>query len=119
MTNTIDGFTFDIPPSEDQIIELAHFHRRKLDEAIFHEEIHLGNYCLAQRKRVYDFARQLDPQEKNRFYEIYDGELRRIADEDDLHPADAEGGVSIFAIVIVLVIVAAILYFSVTKLLLI
>ncbi len=50
MTNTIDGFVFDTPPREEQIIELAHYHRKLLDEAIFHQEIHLGDYCLAQRK---------------------------------------------------------------------
>ncbi len=44
---------FDTPPKEDQIIEL-HYHRKLLDEAIFHQEIHLGDYCLAQRKRVFD-----------------------------------------------------------------
>ncbi|MGK3629740.1 hypothetical protein ACSLGU_39145, partial [Acinetobacter sp. A11] len=27
MTNTIDGFVFDTPPREEQIIELAHYHR--------------------------------------------------------------------------------------------
>lgn len=59
MTNTIDGFVFDTPPKEEQIIELAHYHRKLLDEAIFHQEIHLGDYCLAQRKRVFDYARQL------------------------------------------------------------
>ena len=52
MSNVIDGLTFDVPPSENQIIELAHHHRKLLDEAIFHQEIHLGDYCLAQRKRV-------------------------------------------------------------------
>ncbi|MDN8480932.1 hypothetical protein QZL07_08005, partial [Acinetobacter baumannii] len=25
MTNTIDGFVFDNPPKEEQIIELAHY----------------------------------------------------------------------------------------------
>lgn len=64
MTNTIDGFVFDNPPKEEQIIELAHYHRKLLDEAIFHQEIHLGDYCLAQRKRVFDYARQLDPNQK-------------------------------------------------------
>ena len=115
MTNTIDGFTFDTPPSESQIRALADYHRKQLDEAVFHHEIRLGDYCLAQRKRVFDFAKQLDPAEKTRFYQLYDGELRRIADEDELHPADAEEGVSIFAVVIVLAIIAAILYFAVVR----
>ena len=52
---------------------------------------------------------------KNWFYQVYDGELRKIADEDELHPADAEEGLSIFAMFLVLVIIAAILYFSVIR----
>ena len=38
MTNTIDGFVFDNPPKEEQIIELAHYHRKLLDEAIDNTE---------------------------------------------------------------------------------
>jgi len=112
MSNVIDGVNLDVPPLESQIIELADHHRKLLDEAIFHQEIHLGDYCLAQRKRVYDFASHLSPVEKDRFYKIYDGELRSIADDDDLHPADAESGVGMFAIFISLVIIAFILYFA-------
>ena len=37
MSNVIDGLTFDVPPSENQIIELAHHHRKLLDEDIFHQ----------------------------------------------------------------------------------
>ena len=81
MSNVIDGFSFDVPPTESQIIALAHHHRKLLDEAIFHQEIHLGDYCLAQRKRVYDFASHLSPEQKDRFYDIYNGELKRIADD--------------------------------------
>ena len=115
MTNTIDGFTFDVPAAESQIVELAQYHRKQLDEAIYHQEIHLGDYCLAQRKRVYDYTKNLEPMQKRGFYHIYDGELRRLADDDDLHPVHAEGGVSIFAVVIALVIIAVILYFSFLK----
>lgn len=50
MTNTIDGFVFDTPPREEQIIELAHYHRKLLDEAIFHQEIHLGIIVLLSAK---------------------------------------------------------------------
>ena len=92
MSNVIDGVSIDVPPLESQIITLAHHHRKLLDEAIFHQEIHLGDYCLAQRKRVYDFASHLSPEQKDRFFKIYDGELKNIADDDELHPADAESG---------------------------
>ena len=112
MNKTFDGLSFDLPPTTSQIIELAHQHRKNLDEAIFHQEIHLGDYCLAQRKRVYDFASHLSPEQKDRFFKIYDGELKNIADDDELHPADAESGVGMFAIFIALVIIAFILYFA-------
>ena len=115
MTKTLDGFTFDLPPAADQIIKLAHQHRKNLDEAIFHQEIHLGNYCLAQRKRVYDFTRQLVIQQREDFYKVYNGELLRIADDDELHPVHAERGVGVFAILVVLGIIALVLYFAVIR----
>ena len=115
MTKTFDGLTFDLPPTSSQIVELAHQHRKNLDEAIFHEEIHLGYYCLAQRKRVYDFTRQLDPQQREEFYKVYNGELRRIADDDELHSVDSEQGLSAFAIMLVLGIIALVLYFAVIR----
>ncbi len=115
MTTTIDGFNFSVPLQENQVVGLAQFHRKQLDEAIFHQEIHLGDYCLAQRKRVYDFTKTLTPEDKRSFYKMYDGELRRLADDDDLHPSHAEGGVSIFAICLALVIIALILYFAVIR----
>jgi len=46
---------------------------------------------------------------------MYNGELLRTADEDDLHPGDAEGGVSVFAVFLVLAIIAMILYFAVIQ----
>lgn len=115
MTKTLDGLTFDLPPTTSQIIELAHRHRTNLDEAIFHEDIHLGNYCLAQRKRVYDFTRQLDVEQREGFYAVYNGELKRTADDDELHPTDAERGVGVFAVMIVLGIIALVLYFAVIR----
>ena len=115
MTKTFDGLTFDLPPTSSQIVELAHQHRKNLDEAIFHEEIHLGDYCLAQRKRVYDFTRQLDPQQREEFYKVYNGELMRIADDDELHSVDSEQGLSAFAIMLVLGIIALVLYFAVIR----
>ncbi|WP_173910653.1 hypothetical protein [Acinetobacter sp. Marseille-Q1618] len=115
MTKTIDGFNFDVPPAESQIVALAQYHRKQLDDAIFHQEIHLGDFCLAQRKRIYDYTRNLEPLQKAGFYRVYDGELRRLADDDDLHPADAEAGVSIFAVFLALAIIALILYFAVIR----
>lgn len=115
MSNTIDGFNFDLPPVQSQVVALAQHHRKLLDEAIFHQEIHLGDYCLAQRKRVFDFTKMLEPQQKAEFYHYYDGELKRIADEDSLHPAHAEAGVSIFTIILALGIIAMILYFGVIR----
>lgn len=115
MSRILDGFIFEMPPTASEIVALAQHHRQKLDEAVFHQDIHLGDYCLAQRKRIFDFTRQFDEGERARFYYVYDGELRRIADDDELHPADAENGVSVFAILLVLAIIALILYFAVIR----
>jgi len=70
---------------------------------------------IAQRKRVYDFTRQLDPQQREEFYQVYNGELRRIADDDELHSVDSEQGLSAFAIMLVLGIIALVLYFAVIR----
>ena len=115
MTRSVDGCAFDVTPLTSQIIELAHHHRKKLDEAILRRDVHLGEYCLAQRKRVADFAKTLERSDRIEFYRNYDGELLRIADEDELHPAEAEGGVSIFAIFLVLAVIALVLYFAVIR----
>ncbi len=115
MTTSIDGFNFSVPPQENEVVGLAQFHRKQLDEAIFHQEIHLGDYCLAQRKRVYDFTKTLSFEDKRKFYRLYDGELKRLADDDDLHPAHAEGGLSLFAVFLALAIIALILYFAVIR----
>ena len=112
MSRTLDGIQFNTPPAQEEVIALAHQHRKNLEEAIFHHDIRMGDFCLAQRKRVYDFTRELSPEEREAFYKIYDQELIRISDEDQLHPADSEGGVSVFAIAIVLVVIALILYFA-------
>jgi hypothetical protein len=112
MSYAIDGFNFDIPLVKSQVVALAQHHRKLLDEAIFHNEIHLGDYCLAQRKRVYDFTSKLEPEQKAQFYDYYDGELKHIADDDDLHPPHAEAGVGMFAIFLTLVIIAGVLYFA-------
>lgn len=113
--STLDGLPLDVAVNKQQIVDLAHFHRKKLDEAIFHQEIHLGDYCLAQRKRVYDFTRQLSVAERAEFYQIYNGELKQIAADEALHPADAEQGVSVFIIFITLAIIALILYFAIIR----
>lgn len=115
MNKTFDGLSFDLPPTTSQIIQLAHQHRKNLDEAVFHEEIHLGDFCLAQRKRVYDFTRQLDPQQREEFYLTYNDELKRIADDDDLHPPEAEKGLSAFAIILVLGIIGLVFYFAIIR----
>lgn len=115
MHKTFDGLSFDLPPTTSQIIQLAHQHRKNLDEAVFLEEIHLGDFCLAQRKRVYDFTRQLDPQQREEFYLTYNDELKRIADDDDLHPPEAEKGLSAFAIILVLAIIGLVFYFAIIR----
>lgn len=109
MQRTLEGLSFDMPPTASQITELAHIHRRKLDAAIFDKYTHLGDYSLAQRKQVYDFTRALDVGQREQFYRHYNGELVRIADEDRLHPPEAEAGLSKFAMILVLGVIALVL----------
>lgn len=61
MTNTIDGFVFDNPPKEEQIIELAHYHRKLLDEAIFHQEIHLGGLLFSTKETGFRLCSSIRP----------------------------------------------------------
>lgn len=114
---TLEGLSFDMPPTASQITELAHVHRKKLDEAIYDKYTHLGDYSLAQRKEVYDFTRALDETQRAEFYSHYNDELVRIADEDRLHPPEAEAGLSKFAILLVLGLVAMVIAWSVYELL--
>ena len=111
MGRVLDGLNFNMPPTREEIVALAHQHREKLEDAVFHHDIRMGDFCLAQRKRVYDFTRELTPEQCKEFYDTYNKELMRIADEDQLHPVHVEGGVSIFSVVIVLAIIALILYY--------
>jgi hypothetical protein len=115
MTMTIDGFTLNNPPNSTDVTALAQYHRKQLEEAIFHQEIHLGEYCLEQRRKVHDYTQTLDPATKAEFYRLYDGELKRIAAEDPEHHPEDEAGLSIFAVFIVLFIIAVILYFGVVQ----
>jgi hypothetical protein len=57
----------------------------------------------------------LDIQQREQFYDVYNGELMRVADDDELHPADSERGVGVFAIAVVLAIIAMVLYFAVIR----
>ena len=36
MTNTLDGFDFDMPPTVSQIVALAQYHRTLLDLSLIH-----------------------------------------------------------------------------------
>lgn len=56
MNKIIDSFNFDILPTESQIVALAQYYRKPLNQAIFHQEVPLGEFCLVQPKRVYDYT---------------------------------------------------------------
>ena len=62
------GFDFDMPQLFSQIVGLRN--TETLLDVVFHQEIHLGGFCLAQRKRVYDFT-SLDENQRVDFYETY------------------------------------------------
>lgn len=110
MINTIDGFSFDQPLAESQIIALAQFHRKQMVEAEKHQEIRLGDYCIAQRSRVGEYTRTLDVTQRNYFYSIYDAELQRLGDSEDLHEGHPSGQARVGAVVIGLIVLAVVLH---------
>lgn len=90
MTKAIDGFGLDIPPTSSQIITLAQLHRKQLDEAIHHNEIRLGDFCLAQKSRIASFTKELDVQDRSEFYRIYNEELVRLSHDENAYPHEHE-----------------------------
>jgi hypothetical protein len=116
MSKNVDGILIDTPPVNSQIIDLAQLHRKQLNDAIYHNEIRLGDFCLSQRKRVYDFAHELEPSQKADFYNIYNSELERLAVHDGPHNQHEETNQShIFMAFAVLVAIVVVLYFAVLR----
>lgn len=111
MTTTIDGFSLDLPPIKAQIIGLAQLHRKQLDEAIYHNELRLGDFCLAQRKRVYDYTRELNEEQRADFYQTYNSELQRLAIDESPHQHENENPANVKVMIGVLVVIAIVLYF--------
>lgn len=112
ITNNIDGFTFDLPLNLSQIKQLAKFHRNQLRHAIYHQDENIGEVGIIQRAKIAAFTKVLDPAASEEFYNAYNDELLRLADEDPIHPPHSEKGVSIFVLIISLVIAAVVLYFT-------
>ena len=111
MAKNIDGFVVDIPLVETQVIALAQYHHKKIDDAIFHQEIHLGEFGLQQKFKVDAFLKTLSEADRNNFYEIYSAELERLARTDNhLHEEHHESG-NLGVIFVVLVIVAIAIYY--------
>ena len=111
----VDGIKFDEQPSESQIKALAERHHAQLKEASQRLE-RLGERGILQRKHLHDAIAHLDKSAQQRLEHMYNRELRLLQEEDHHHQAHAEAGVSVFAIFIVLFIIAAILIFSVVRL---
>lgn len=111
MTTIIDGFSLDLPPIPTQIIGLAQLHRKQLDEAIYHNELRLGDFCLAQRKRVYDYTRELNAEQRADFYQTYNSELQRLAIDESPHQHENENLAKVKVMIGVLVVIAIVLYF--------
>ena len=111
MAPTIDGFSLDLPPIKAQVIGLAQLHRKQLDEAIYHNELRLGDFCLAQRKRVYDYTRELNADQRTEFYQTYNGELQRLAVDESPHHHIDENPTHIKIMCGVLLLIAVVLYF--------
>lgn len=110
MTTMIDGFFLDIPPIKAQIIGLAQLHRKQLNEAIYHNELRLGDFCLAQRKRVHDYTRVLTAEQCTEFYQTYNSELERLAIDESPHTHEEENPKMNKIMFALLVVIAIVLY---------
>ncbi|MDY6482534.1 hypothetical protein SKM54_08770 [Acinetobacter faecalis] len=111
MSKTIDGFSLDLPPNKAQIIGLAQLHRKQLDEAIYHNELRIGDFCLAQKKRVYDYTRELNAEQRAEFYQAYNGELERLSVDESPHHHEEENQTHVKIMYGVLAVIAIVLYF--------
>lgn len=111
MTKTIDGFALDNPLIASQVIALAQYHHKKIDEAIFHQEVHLGEYGLKQKFKLDEFTNDLSELDRREFYKVYSSELTRLAKHDDHHAHDIPETGNISVIVGVLIVLAVVLYF--------
>ena len=111
MTKIIDGFELDVPLIETQVIALAQYHHKQIDEAIFHQEVHLGEYGLKKQFQVEDSVRDLSDEDRKKFYQIYNKELSRLAVGDDHHAFDEPETGNLGLIITVLAILAIVIYF--------
>lgn len=114
MKNTLDGFNFDVPATESQINALAQFHHKQLYDAVFHQEMHLGNLGIAQRKRLYNYTQNLLPMQKVAFERQYDQKMRELNDKS-LHADEHDSSSSMWLAVIAIILLALILYFTVIQ----
>lgn len=111
-TNILDGFSFNLPLDTQQVRDLAKYHRNQLNQAIYHEDEHIGEIGIIQRAKIATFVQNLEPMVKQQFYTTYNDELKKLAVDDPIHPPHAEKGVSIFVLLVALVIIAGVLYFN-------
>ena len=82
-----------------------------MDEAIYHNELRLGDFCLAQKKRVYDYTRELNAEQRAEFYQAYNGELERFSVDESPHHHEEENQTHVKIMYGVLAVIAIVLYF--------
>lgn len=112
MNYMIDGIVLDEHASPKSIKALARMHHKLLSDAVFHNEVHLGEYSLSLRDHLRAYTRNLPFQEQAEFYQYYEGELKRMADKVKHHADDATG-LSMFVVFLTLLLIATVLYFGV------
>ena len=108
MKNTLNGFNFDVPPTELQMNALAQYHHQQLHDAVF-QEVHLGNLGIEQRKILHDYTRNLQPTQRQALEHVYDDQMRGLNDPA-LHADSYDNPMSMFAVTATIAALAIVLY---------
>ena len=109
MKNTLNGFNFEVPPTELQINALAQYHHQQRLDAVFHQGVHLGNLGIEQRKILHDYTRNLQPTQRLALEHVYDDQMRGLNDPT-LHADSYDNPMSMFAVTVCIIALAVVLY---------
>ncbi len=68
-------------------------------------------FALHKKKRVYDYTRELNAEQRAEFYQAYNGELERLSVDESPHHHEEENQTHVKIMYGVLAVIAIVLYF--------